>query len=167
MNTPPALPGLDLEPAQTGFDLSRPRVPKRQPNPYEHLINLHADRGIRATWCPKCRTPTITGTDYDYCATVISADTTPLNLAGEVLATVSGRTTYTLLKPTTTYARLTRRDGAEIRMHPANNPQRPWHKYDVLPAHECGNPIPEPLTTVSALQYLAPKRIDPNEPAPF
>jgi hypothetical protein len=160
--TTPALPGL--EPGPT-YNLTQPRQ-TRQPNPYQHLTNP-TPRGIRATWCRNCRTPIITGPDADYCAAIINADTQPLTPLGEILATLNNHTTYTLRTPFGQSARLTRRTASEIRRFPADNPQRPWHQYDVLTEHQCQNPTPTSLTTTSRLAYTPPKRIDHNEPAPF
>lgn len=167
MTTPPTLPGLDLAPPITppSLNLDATRTP-RKPNPYTHLANPRADRGIRAIHCPRCRAPIVTGTDADYCAEVIQADTTPLSAAGEMIALLGGRTTYTIEKPLTGCARLFRRNPPRIARQKPGAPDKPWRKYDVLAQHECGKPIPETLTIKTMLAPTT-QEIDPNEPAPF
>lgn len=159
------LPGLELTPAATdpGLNLARPRAPRRQPNPYLHLDTTTA-RGVRAGWCPICREPVLTGVDEDWCAAVVRVDVTPLSAAGELACVMVGRETYSL---DGIPAQLTRRRASRMRLQPPGNPRRFWHKYDVLPAHECGNEMPEHLRAESMLEYTPPKRIDPDEPAPF
>lgn len=165
----PALPGLDLAPTAsepTGFSLTRPRAPRRQANPYEHLASP-APRGIRAVWCRDCRAPIVRGTDADICAGVIQADVIALGPLAEMIATVDGLATYTLRIPFGQCARLYRRDGAQIHRFPAEGPRRQWHQYDVLSEHVCGKSIPETLTIPSRLAYTPPKRTDRNELPPF
>ena len=139
------------------------RRPNRQPHPYLHLASNHP-RGVRARWCQDCRAPILTGVDEDWCAGTVHVDTTPLSAIGEVTCLLGGRRTYSLDGEP---ARLTTRKAGRIGMQPAGKPRRTWHKYDVLPAHQCGNPITENLVIASMLKYIPPKRIDANEPAPF
>ena len=167
MTSSPALPGLDLAPPtppQT-LNLGATRTP-RQPNPYTHLATPKADRGIRALHCPRCRAPIISGTDADYCALIIQADTTPLSPAGEMVALLGGRTTYTLEQPLAGCARLFRRNPSRIARQKPGTPDKPWRKYDVLARHQCGHQIPDTLTIPT---MLAPQNqeINPNEPPPF
>lgn len=167
MTSSPALPGLDLAPtpAPQTINLGATRTPRKL-NPYTHLANPRADRGIRALHCPRCRAPIITGTDADYCAEVILADVTPLSTTGEMVALLGGRTTYTLEQPLTGCARLFRRNTNRIARQQPGKPRMPWHHYDVIAGHQCGQEIPDTLTIPTMLAPHA-LEIDPNEPPPF
>lgn len=162
------LPGLELpepasDPGQHGMSLAATRAPRRKPNPYLHLDN-NTLRGIRAGHCPACREPVLAGVDEDWCAAVVRVDVTPLSAIGEASCVLAGRPTYSL---DDTPARLTRRRASRMKMQPAGDPRKRWHKYDVLPLHECGNPVNPEMTIPSMLEYTPPRRIDPDEPAPF
>lgn len=165
--TTPALPGLDLDPPTAGIDLSRPRQPRRQPNPYLHLHKPHDPRSIRATHCLRCRAPIVVGDDEDEIAVTVKLDVTPLSATGEMAAVLAGRATYTLDKPITGNARIWRRTSWRIKAKPADKPPRPWNQYDVLPAHQCWNPVAENLTTKTRLMPPPPTRRNHNEPPPF
>lgn len=167
MTTSPPLPGLDLAPPAMppSLNIGATRTP-RKPNPYSHLSNPRADRGIRAIHCPRCRAPIVIGTDADYCAEVIQADASPLSAAGEMVALLGGRTTYTIQKPFTGCARLFRRTATRIKRQSPGKPNRPWHQYDVIAKHVCGKPIAETLT-IPTMLIPTTLEVNPNEPAPF
>ena len=88
----------------------------------------------------------------------------PFENGRELACVMAGRQTYSL---DSVPAQLTRRRASRMRLQPPGKPRRFWHKYDVLPAHECGNAIADNLRAESMLEYVPPKRIDPHEPAPF
>lgn len=161
--TPPS--DTNRETPQPELSLTTPPRQRKEPNPYTHLATT-TPRGIRTGHCHNCGAPIIRGTDADYCAAIIRADTTPLNQLGELICTIDQRNTYTLITPLIGSAKLYRRTAPEIRQHPVETPQKPWHKYDVLPEHNC-TPTPPALQTPTVLAYTPPKRIDRNEPAPY
>lgn len=104
-------------------------------------------RRVRATACPTCRQPTLTGLDADTAAFTATADPAPLDPLGEALAVLAGRTTYEL-HHAGSRLELERRDSFAMRT-PAGA------KTDVLAEHRCGAP---PLPALpSRLARIAPK----------
>lgn len=134
----------------------------RTPHPYRHLASTN-QRGVRARRCP-CGTPTLTGLDDDQVAGVVTVDAVPLSALGEALAILGGRRTYTLDGQP---ARLTRRDAQRIKLKPAGKPIKPWHSYDILPAHQCAQPIPADLSIPTMLAAKETKTQSNDDPAPF
>jgi hypothetical protein len=90
-------------------------------------------RAARARWCRRCHGPIMSGLDGDRIAAVVEVDPAPLDAAGELLALMSGASTYDLawrggryeIDPRTRY---------EIAGWPPGS--RPG--VDVVRAHICG-----------------------------
>lgn len=91
-------------------------------------------RRARATVCPRCHQPVLTGLDEDRCAFTATTDPVALTTVGEALALISGRATYQL---TGRPPHLLHRDQWRISGQPADTAI-------VLPSHQCGAP---PLPT--------------------
>lgn len=127
----------------------------------DHLIAAGAmtpdgtTRRAQPRRCRTCNAHVITGLDADRCALAVIADPTPLDAAGELLALVQGRRTFTLNHDSGRMV-LNYRDDGRIRHRP------PGGDYDVLPAHVCGQPLPAvtsntlPAASVAALPEGAP-----------
>lgn len=115
-------------------------------------------RGVHATKCPTCHTPTLVGLDNDVCAITAQTDPTPLDPQGELLALLQGRHTYRIDKQPGGNPKLTRRKAPQIRA-----PRKHWQQYDVIPEHKCGQQLP----AIQSRIFQTATKTDPNQPAPF
>lgn len=93
-------------------------------------------RAARATACPHCHQPTLTGLDNDLCAGTARVDPHPVGAVGETLAQLTGRATYTLHRTAGRYE-LQIRDPWQIAGQPAG-----IGRNDVLAEHRCNSPLP-------------------------
>lgn len=62
-------------------------------------------RAARNIDCPKCGAPVLRGDDGDMCALTVTVDVEPIDRVGEMLAVLSGRSTYELTRQTGKTAR--------------------------------------------------------------
>lgn len=100
-------------------------------------------RTVRHRHCPTCHANVLTGLDADRCALPVTADPTPLDAVGELLAVTTGRATLDL---TLSPLRLDHRDRWRIRS------RRPAV---VLAEHRCGQPLPAASTPPPQLRRRA------------
>lgn len=113
-------------------------------------------RGAKPRICERCNAPVLIGLDDDIAALDVTADPTPLDALGEILAVAQGRRTYTLAV-TGGRHELNYRDEYRIR----GRAPGAGH-YDVVPEHRCGI---APLPTVAAVTVPAPAAI--SQECPF
>lgn len=83
-------------------------------------------RAAQLRTCPRCRQWVVVGLDDDRCALVVKCDPVTIDVLGEALTFVSGRSTYELWGK-----ELVRRDAFKI----TAGMRKP-----VIPEHECGKP---------------------------
>lgn len=131
----------------------------------DHLIATGAmtpngtTRRAQPRRCRTCNAHVIIGLDANVCALAVLADPTPLDQLGEVLAIATARPTYTLEHDGARLV-LNYRDPGRIRHRPAGGGLR----YDVVPAHVCGRPLPAIERTTGA---LAPAQLPEGAPCPY
>lgn len=130
----------------------------------DHLIAIGAmtpdgtTRRAQPRLCRTCNAHVLTGLDADLAALSITADPTPLDQLGELTALASGRSTYTLEHDGPRLV-LNYRDAGRIRHRPPGG-----IRYDVLPAHACGRPLPAVDRVTGALGAELPPR---GAPCPY
>lgn len=95
-------------------------------------------RAATARTCRDCGAPVLAGLDGDVAAVTVRVDPAPLDAAGEALAVLGGRGTYSLRRSGRRFE-LDRRDPFHMRT-PAGT-----STYDVCAEHRCGSP-PLPTT---------------------
>lgn len=141
--TQPALtPELELarkpDTADTGTNTNLPawlrqQIETQHPNTFGRLAGWHK--------CPRCKAWTLAGwealDDYAGHATV---DPLQLDTLNETRAILAGRTTYELIIENTGAKTLRRREQHGIAAKPATT-----HRYPILPAHKCGQPLGAPI----------------------
>jgi hypothetical protein len=110
-------------------------------NPYQRRIAAEAARKARPKPCPACGVTVLVGLNNDICAWTVAVDPTPLTHHGELLAVLSGRTSYAL-----------RNDTLHHRPHDCIKTE---HQHgDVVTDHKCDQPIP--------VEWRAPTATRPN-----
>lgn len=109
--------------------------------------------------CRTCNAHVITGLDADIAALAVIADPTPLDPTGELLALVHGRRTFTLDHDSGRLV-LNYRDGGRIRYRPPGGA-----RYDVVPDHACGHPLP--AVTANTLAAASVAALPAGSPAQF
>lgn len=130
------------------------RAARRAPHPMADHHSKHW-RGVRARWCPGCRTPILTGLDADQCALLAKADPTPLTALGEAMALLDGRATYTLTRDHgRSIVTLSRRTAGTITRQPAGADVASLLAWDIIGEHRCGQTTPDELTAATRLADL-------------
>ena len=130
----------------------------------DHLIATGAmtpngtTRRAQPRLCRTCNAHVITGLDADLTALAAIADPTPLDQLGELTAIATGRPTYTLERDGPRLV-LNYRDAGRIAHRPPGG-----IRYDVVPAHVCGRPLPAVERNTGALGAALPPA---GAPAPF
>jgi hypothetical protein len=130
----------------------------------DHLINTGAmtpngtTRRAQPRLCHTCDAHVITGLDDNIAALAVIADPTPLDQLGELTALTQGRRTFTLETDGPRLV-LNYRDAGRIQHRPPCG-----HRYDVLPSHTCGRPLPVIEANTGALAVALPPA---GSPAPF
>lgn len=114
-------------------------------------------RAAQSSGCRLCGRPVMVGLDDDSCALTAVVDPYPLSPAGEVVALMQGRKTYTLAWAGGRYE-IDRRDEWRIEGNPPGS--RPT--VDVVVNHECGT---QPFQRLSTLER-GKRREQPIDP-PF
>ena len=106
-------------------------------------------RAAKARTCRHCHQPTFTGLDNDMCAYTATVDPAPLSAAGEVLALMFGRRTYTFTwYPSRGRYEIDLRDQWSIESKPPGaNPNT-----DVVSEHVCDSPGLPRLSTMMRRQ---------------
>jgi hypothetical protein len=113
-------------------------------------------RAARSTSCGRCRSPVMVGLDDDMCALSAVVDVYPLSPAGEVVALMSGRRTYSLTWAGGRYE-IDRRDSYRIEgMAPGDR-----SNVDVVVNHECGTPKFQSLSTIDRGRKREERPVDP------
>jgi hypothetical protein len=113
-------------------------------------------RSARSTSCRQCGRPVMAGLDDDMCALSVVVDTYPLSAAGEVVALMSGRRTYSLTWAGGRYE-IDRRDEYRI----DGNPPGARANVDVVVNHECGTSKFQGLSTIDRGRKRDERPIDP------
>jgi hypothetical protein len=108
-------------------------------------------RSARSTSCRKCGAPVMVGLDNDSCAMTAVVDTYPLSAAGEVVALLSGRVTYSLTWAAKRYE-IDYRDSWRIDGHPPGETAG----VDIVVNHECGTPTFQRLSTIERGRRYSP-----------
>lgn len=148
------------------MNLARTSTPRRAPvkdSAGHTLANLKTlarrstERGVGYARCQTCRAPILYGVDADRCGWLRHVDWTPLDVTGELLAVMAGRSTFTLQRQPGGNPKLTRRHARHIKG------RQPLGAHDVVPEHRCGARLP---TIGSQLDVKAHVRRR-NEPPPF
>lgn len=111
-------------------------------------------RHARANECISCGAPILTGLDDDWAALEAFTDTTPTDATGEALAILTKRPLYELGRLGKGWC-LYRREPRLIGW-----PGRRPGEVDVLPAHICGQPLPEMPSVMR--RATAPRSSDPG-----
>jgi hypothetical protein len=130
----------------------------------DHLVATGAmtpngtTRRAQPRLCRTCNAHVITGLDADLAAIAVTADPTPLDQLGELTALVTARSTYTLEHDGPRLV-LNYRDPGRIRQRPPGG-----LRYDVLPAHACGRPLPAVASVTRAITAPA---LPKGAPCPF
>ncbi len=118
-------------------------------------------RAARAQACSRCGACTFRGLDADAGAFAVRVDAYPLDAAGELLALVAGRRTYTLRWiPGRARYEIDRRESLDIESHPPGEDVNA----DVVAVHQCNAaPLPRARTTIQR----ARKRVMLTDEPPF
>ena len=133
----------------------------RKKSELKQLVGRTTGRGARAIRCRSCGQEVLLGLDADVLAVQTTADWTPLDTSGELLALLQGRKTYRVDRMLGGNLRLTKRRAKHIARG-----IRTWDKFDIVPEHRCGL---KPLASTSSriVKSDGATVIDRSAPVPF